>query len=188
MTDNAFTPAQGIPSNLVAGDLWTWRLDEFAALYPSAVYSLAYSIAPKSGGAPTSAPAVADADGWVVSILPAVTTALAPTAYAWTLIATRTSDGARVSIRCGDFTVSPDPSQSNDTRSQAQRLLDAVNAVLEGRATKDVEAYSIEGRSLTRTPFEILRNTRVRLMREVQAEQAAAKGKGTGPRYRKVRF
>ncbi len=188
MTGNAFTPAQGVPAELVAGDLWAWRLDDLAASYPGSDYALAYSLAPRSGGAPTTAPAVWDADGWGVSILPTVTTGLTAGPYVWTLFATRTSDGARLSICAGCLTVAPDPAQSHDTRTQAQKLLDAINAVLEGRATKDVEAYSIEGRSLTRTPFEVLRNTRARLMREVEAEQAAAAGQSYGPRYRKVRL
>lgn len=188
MTDNAFTPGQGIPTRLVAGDLWTWRADGFAAAYPSAAFSLSYTLAPKIGGTATQAPATADPDGWVVSVVPSVTAALAAGTYAWTLFATRTSDGARQTVCAGVLEVAPDPAQAADTRSTAQKLLDAVNAVLEGRITKDVESYTIEGRSLTRVPLEVLRGTRARLMREVQAEQAAARGRHPGMRVKKMRF
>ncbi|AVO37384.2 hypothetical protein [Pukyongiella litopenaei] len=40
-----------------------------------------------------------------------------------------------------------------DARRHEQRVLDAVEAVIEGRATKDQESYTINGRTLTRTPI-----------------------------------
>lgn len=44
-----------------------------------------------------------------------------------------------------------DDGVGTDVRTQAQRGLDAINAVIEGRASKDQENYSINGRSLSRT-------------------------------------
>lgn len=188
MADNAFTIGQGIPSALVAGDLWEWRLDGMSAAYPYPDFSLFYAIAPQGGGTATTAAAVADADGWIVSVSPAVTAPLAPGRYAWTLFSVRTSDSARRTVCAGVLEVKPDPATAADTRSKARRLLDAIDSVLEGRITKDVESYSIEGRALTRIPFEALRNTRARLLREVQAEEAAAAGHRPGPRYQRMGF
>lgn len=188
MSDNAFTPGQGVPSRLVAGDLWAWRVDGMTAAYPSDAFTLSYSLAPKAGGTPTTAAAQADADGWAVTVAPATTAALAAGSYGWTLFAMRISDGARQTVCAGVLEVAPDPAQGGDTRTQARKLLDAINAVLEGRITKDVESYSIEGRSLTRVPLEVLRTTRARLMREVQAEERLAAGRRPGPRYQRLRF
>lgn len=187
MTDNAFTLGQGIPCALVAGDLWAWRDDALADPYPAATYSLTYSIAPQSGGTATTATATLDADGWLVSIAAATTAPLAAGAYAWTLFATRISDGARLSIHAGVLEVKPDPSTAADARSQAKKHLDAINAVLDNRITKDVENYAIEGRALTRTPLEILHKLRARYLAEVQGEDRAASGKGPG-RFRKLRY
>jgi len=188
MSDNAFTPGQGVPSRLVAGDLWQWRADGLATAYPADTFGLSYVLAPKAGGTPTTAPAVADANGWGVTVAAATTATLAAGTYAWTLFATRTSDGARQTVCAGALEVAPDPAGAGDTRTAARKMLDAINAVLEGRITKNVESYSIEGRSLTRVPFEVLRNTRARLMREVQAEDALARGRRPGPRYQRMRF
>jgi hypothetical protein len=187
MIDNAFTPTQGVPARLIAGDLWTWRADGLVAAYPDPVYSLSYSLAPRSGGAPVMVPATADAGGWLISVVPATTSAVSAGTYSWSLFATRLSDAARLAICTGTVEVAPDPT-ATATASNARKQLAAIDAVLEGRITKDVESYSIEGRALTRIPFMELRIMRARLVAEVAAEDRAAAGKGTGPRYRKLRF
>lgn len=174
---NAFTPAQGIPERLVAGDFWTWRADGFAAAYPDPDYRLEYQIQPRQGGTATTIAATSDATGWRVDVAGAVTAALAPGDYTWALAAVRVSDTARATLCTGALDVAPDPTSGADGRSCARRLLAAIEATLEGRATKDVESYTIEGRALTRTPFEQLRATRARLLREVAAEDRAAQGR-----------
>ncbi|AKU43294.1 hypothetical protein RCCRONUS_5 [Rhodobacter phage RcCronus] len=185
---NAFTLGQGVPAQLVAGDAWAWRADGLAVAYPSPEYVLTYHLAPQGGGAPIGAAAAADATGLVVGVPAATTAGAAPGPWRWTLTALRLADNARATIAAGAFRVWPDLTTGGDTRSQARRLLDAINAVLEKRITKDVENYSIEGRALTRTPLEVLRSTRARLMREVAAEDAAAAGRPGGLHHRKVRF
>lgn len=187
MTD-AFTPGQGVPAQLVAGDAWAWRADGFATVYPSPDYALTYHLTPASGGAPIPAAVAPDAAGMAVSVPAATTAGAAPGPWRWTLTVRRAADAARVTIAAGQFQVWPDLTTGGDTRSQARRLLDAINAVLEKRISADVENYSIEGRALTRTPLEVLRVTRARLMREVAAEDAAAAGRPGGLRHRKVRF
>ena len=188
MTENAFTAGQGVPVRLVAGDFWTWRADGMAEAYPSDAYSLAYSFAPKAGGTSISTPATADADGWLVTVAGATTTSLAAGPYAWALIATRLSDSATATVVCGVVQIAAAATTGGDTRTTARRHLDAINAVLDGRITKDVESYSIEGRALTRVPLEILTTLRAKYMSEVQAEERLAAGKSSGPRVRKVAF
>lgn len=181
--NNAFNPGQGVPDTLTAGDAWAWKADGFAAVYPAPDYSLAYHLAPRHGGGAIVVPAVPVADGFLVTVAAAATSAAAPGPWAWSLKVTRAADGASVTVATGAVEIRPDAATGADTRTQARRFLDAINAVLEGRATKDVEAYTIEGRSLTRVPFMELRVTRARLLREVAAEE----GRG-GLRYSKVRF
>jgi hypothetical protein len=70
-----------------------------------------------------------------------------------------------------------------DTRSHARKVLAAIEAVIERRATKDQEEYTIDGRSLKRTPVAHLLVLRYRYKREVEQEEQAdrlAKGRGTG--------
>jgi hypothetical protein len=183
---NAFNPGQGVPGSLIAGDAWAWRADGLAAVYPAPAYSLAYHLAPRAGGPALVAPATPDADGFLVSVAATATAALVAGPWVWALRVTRASDAAAVTEATGCVEICPNPSSGADTRSQARRLLDAINAVLERRAGKDVDAYTIEGRSLTRIPFAELRATRARLLREVAAEDGG--GPGGGLRHRKVRF
>lgn len=184
--ENAFNPGQGVPGSLAAGDAWSWRADGFAGVYPSPEYALAYHLAPQSGGAPIVAPAIADADGYLVSCLPAVTVEAAPGSWVWSLRVTRASDGAAITVASGAIQIRDNPARGMDRRSPSRKLLDAVESVLSGRITKDVESYSIEGRALTRIPFLELRNLRAKLLREVAAEDG--RGGAGGMRYRKTRM
>ena len=79
---------------------------------------------------------------------------------------------------------------ATDTRSHARKVLDAIEAVLENRATKDQESYTIKDRSLTRMSVEDLMMFRDRYKAEVAREDRAeriAQGLGTSAKI-KVRF
>ena len=57
----------------------------------------------------------------------------------------------------GTFEVIADrDNATTDPRSDNKIILDAITAVIKGRATKDQESYSINGRSLSRTPLKDL--------------------------------
>lgn len=185
---NAFNPGQGVPASVVAGDAWAWRVDGLVAVYPSPEFSLAYHLAPRTGGAAVVLPVQPDAEGLRVFVMGDATAALAPGSWVWSLKVSRASDGAQITAATGCFEVKASPAAGADQRSQSRRLLDAINAILEGRVVKDVESYSIEGRSLTRIPFAELRTFRARLMREVAAEGCGPSGPGGLMRHRKMRF
>lgn len=178
MTDNAFTPQQGVPTRLSAGDLWTWRADGFADVYPDPSYALTFHIQPRSGGTPIVAAAAADTDGWLVTVPSATTINATPGEHTWALVATRQSDGAVVTICTGALEVTASATSNVDTRSTAEKHLAAINAVLDGRITKDVESYTIEGRALTRVPMADLYKLRGKYQAEVNAERRARSGKG----------
>lgn len=182
----AFAPGQGVPAQLIAGDLWAWRVDSFLEIYPSPDFALSYHLAPATGAAPVVVSVSPDSSGLIATLAAASTASLPPGLWRWALFAVRAADSARTTVCTGTVDLLPDPAGSADTRSHARRMLDAINDKLSGRITKDVEAYTIEGRSLTRTPFEVLTKWRAKLMREVAAEEARASGKSLGPRYRKV--
>lgn len=58
-----------------------------------------------------------------------------------------------------------------DLRSHAEKTLEKVEAVLEGRATTDQLSYSLNGRSLSRIPISELREWRQHLRSEVLMEK-----------------
>jgi len=64
---------------------------------------------------------------------------------------------------------------SSDVRTHAKKVLDAIEAVLESRATKEQESISIAGRSLVRMSLEELIKARNNYRWEVQNEIKAEK-------------
>jgi hypothetical protein len=97
--------------------------------------------------------------------------------------------GVRQSLGSGELTVKDNPAtaaQGYDGRSHARKVLGAIEAVLEGRATKDQEEYTIEGRSLKRTPIKDLLVLRDTYRTEVRTEDAAAAVAAGLPNPRRV--
>jgi hypothetical protein len=76
----------------------------------------------------------------------------------------------------------------HDARGHAQRTLSAIEAVLEGRASKDQQSYTINGRSLLRTTIADLLLLRSTYRKEVQAERAGGRGRRLVGRQVRVRF
>jgi len=174
------TPAP--PAALYAGDAWAWTLPADPAYPAAAGVALRYALAPIAGGAPILIAGALAGDGFAFAAASAATAAHTPGAYRWRLIV---DDGAgRRVLGEGSFEVRPDPEASTaDTRSHARRTLDAIEATIEGRASKDADAFTIEGRSITRTPLEILMKLREHYRRIVRREE------GRGPvTFRRVRF
>jgi hypothetical protein len=65
-------------------------------------------------------------------------------------------------------------SGDTDTRTHARKVLDAIEAVIEGRATKDQYEYQIQGRMLRLTPLPDLIKFRQLYKAEMQREIQAA--------------
>jgi hypothetical protein len=63
-----------------------------------------------------------------------------------------------------------------DGSTHAQRTLAAIEAVLEKRATRDQEKYSINNRELSRTPISDLLLLRDRYKTQVRMELKAKRG------------
>lgn len=175
---NAFDSVRdGEPRDLVAGDLWTWTRDDLAADYPPASYTLKYE-AVQRAATPATISITAIASGGSFLVEESATGTHTPGDYDWAALIERQSDGARLRVDSGLWTVHANPTAGVDPRSYQERLLAAVEAVLEGKAAKDVASYSIEGRSLTKIPIPELLELRNRLRREVAAEARRQAGGG----------
>ena len=98
----------------------------------------------------------------------------------------------RHTVYSGRITVTPDltalSGTTYDGRTHAQRVIDAIEAVIEGRATKDQEEMWIDRNRLVRTPFETLMKIRDRYRQELAAQvnlERRRQGRGNG---RSVKF
>lgn len=104
------------------------------------------------------------------------TASWAPGAYWWALRVTRGGDVLQADD--GHFDVLPDIAQAGggfDGRGHAERVLAAIEAVIENRATLDQERYTINNRELWRTPMADLLLLRDRYRAEVLRKKQAGK-------------
>lgn len=165
-----------IPSRLTAGDSWSWDMPEAWAAYPPPDFALRVVLTPEAGGTPFAMGAAVDTGvTFRLKATPAQTAALVAGRYAWASIAEDDATGERFTIARGLVEILADPATATgDTRTPAARILVAIDATLEGRATKDAESYSIEGRSLSRTPVADLLRLKAHYAQIVAAERGHA--------------
>lgn len=91
-------------------------------------------------------------------------------------------DGDRFTVATGWVTVSPDPQNVlGDQRTHDERMLAAIEALLEGRSVDGLESYSIAGRSLQKVPMRELMQYRA-----IYAERVRRVQRGSGG-YENVR-
>lgn len=180
------------PQTLIAGDRVTWKRTDLGSDYAPASYSLTYKARLENGGSTViSITASESGDDYIVEVGASTSAAWTVGVYHWQAYITRTSDSERITIDSGTFEVKADrATATTDPRTHAKITLDAVEAVIEGRASKDQAAYSIGGRSLSRTPLADLLVLRSTYKAEVQREERAdriANGLGHSGNI-KVRF
>lgn len=66
-----------------------------------------------------------------------------------------------------------------DGRDHVQKVIDAIEAVIEGRASIDQESYAINNRQLKRTPIADLIKLRDRYKEELRRQEASKKSGGS---------
>ena len=191
--DRANYPTQE-PETLVVGDRWVWRRPDLVPDYPTADYSLTYEFHHDDGGGGAhqfTITATETADDYIVEVPSATTATYNSLQYKWYAFITRTSDSERVTVDNGMTFIVDDYANTNaDQRTHTKKVLDAIEAVIEGRATRKEASYSIAGRSLSLTPITELLQLRDRYRAEYFNEIAKARvqnGKPTG-RTIKVKF
>lgn len=166
------------PTTVYAGDTieWTKALGD----YPATECTLSYSLVRE--GASISITASASGSEYAISVPAATSAAWQPGEYQWTSYVT--SGATRKVIETGSLIIRANPAAGGyDTRSYVKRVLDAIEAMLEGRATSDVTSYSIGGRSVSKASVAELLAWRSQYRREYEREQAAARlerGLGSG--------
>jgi hypothetical protein len=169
---------QGL-SKLIAGDSLDFTTS--VADYPAtAGWTLKYRLIPRFTS-PVQAPITLTATTYETSSYrveagPSETDGWAPGVYSWASWVEKV--GSRVTIeQGGELTVAPDPgaaTQGTDVRSSAQQALDAVTAMLSGKASSGVAAYRIAGRELRSYELTELIKLQSSLRADVQRERRAA--------------
>ena len=130
------------------------------------------------GPASIDIPGEASGDSFIFSADAATTEAWSPGEY-WFVIRVY-QDSEVVEVRKGQTSVAPDMANvpdGYDGRTYAERVLDAINAVIEKRASVDQQSYRINDRELNRTPIADLLKLRDQFRSEVNRERDRRLGK-----------
>ena len=174
------------PAQLTIGDRWLWKRTDLGSDYPPASYSLKYVLRRHDSGAEIEITASESGSDYLVEVASATTAGYAAGRYSRTAYIIRTSDIERVVVGTDSVElIANRDAVATDPRTHARKVLDAIEAVIENRATVDQEEYSIAGRSLKRTPVADLLVLRDRYRAEALAEERAEKiknGLGGGGR------
>lgn len=176
---------ENVPAELIAGDTWQWTRE--LSEYPAGTWTITYYFENKDQVFNAAASAVGTIHS--VTIAAATTLGYKPGRYRWR--ARAESGGVKKTVESGWLEVQVDPAAAGtkDVRTQARRTLDAVEATLEGRASSDQLAMTLNGRSISRTPLRELREWRDQLRAEVRIEEQgsnAGLGRNIGVRFNRV--
>lgn len=162
------------PKTIVAGDSKTWLkiLPDYKA---SEDWVLHYALFNGSGA--YNFAAVAEGEDHRVDLLASITSTWTPGRYDWTAYVTRGAEEREV-VDGGQFIIGADPSsgQPYDGRTHARKMLDALEAVIEKRATGsdlDLIRGTYGERAVERDPEKLI-VWRNQYMREVESQEAAA--------------
>lgn len=119
----------------------------------------------------------------------AVTAGYAPGQYA---VSVRATDGTDVfEIEAGTLDIVADiaaQAAGHDPRGHAERVLSAIEAVIEGRATKDQNSYKINNRELVRTTIAELLELRKTYRHEVARLKNGGRNKRLLRRQVRVKY
>jgi hypothetical protein len=159
-----------IPSELQVGDTWQWT--EGFALYPaSAGWSLSISLY-RYGQPVIQVNASVSGDDFSISVSAATTAGKAAGQWQWTAYVTKGAD--RFTVGTGTVTLKPDlaaATESTDLRTENEKILDALIATQQRRATKEQESIQIGGRSIRYLPPDELEKMIGIYTYKVRAEQ-----------------
>lgn len=192
MTD-IFDPANAPstePVRFVAGDLVMWRrTDDLTVQYLGGTHTLTYAFRPAAGGSTViTIEADDEGDEWHAQLTAAHTAVMSVGRWYWSAYITRNSDNARVQIDDGQVTVDAnrvvDPS---DTRSHARKVLDSIEAAIEGRAGDTVQSYTIGGRQINKMSADELIKWRNYYLVQVEQENDAERLKNGLPAQNTIR-
>lgn len=156
------------PARLIAGDTAKWlrQLSDFPA---SVGWVLTYRLV--NAGHAYSFSGSASGDDHLINVAAATTAAWVAGDYSWR--AQVALAGEVYTVASGQIVIEPAFSAAIDARSTARQTLDAVEAMLQGRASSGVAEYQIAGRQLRHIPIPELLTLRDRLRMDVAREDAA---------------
>lgn len=174
------------PRTFIQGETVRWR-KEFDCYASSGGYSIIYYLRGQSGGIDIGG---ADDDGgFIFTITSSQSANLATGNYSYQAFAIKNADKFLVSegtlqIKAGLSTIAQNA--AFDNRTQAEKDLAAVREMISGKASKDVQRYTINNRQLDKIPIPDLIALETRLVERVRQEKRAARLKKGGKFFKTI--
>jgi len=144
------------PLTLVAGDTVRWDREDLSN-YPASIWTLKYYFVKTNEQIVITASA--NGDYFRVVVAASVTANYPAGIYKWNAYVSKGTE--RYKVDEGTLEIKADYAAQTtgyDDRSHIKKTLDAIEAVIEGRATQDHLSYSIAGRSIAKiSPEELIR-------------------------------
>lgn len=175
------------PATLRVGDTWKWTKD-LPDFLPADTWALKYALTLQTTTSALIQITTTDnGDGThLASVVKTTTNGYTAGAYSWHSFVTKGSD--RHTIEQGQITLLRDlDAGAVDDRSHVKATLDAIQATLLGKASRDQITYSLGGVSLSRmTPVDLheWESIYLRKYRDELANEAGARGQSTGNRVK----
>jgi hypothetical protein len=180
------------PEKITAGDYVQWKRTASGFSIPtgdvpkaSDGWVLTYALV-SSGKSISITAATHETDDFLVTLTASVTAAYTAGVYSWQAYLTKSSTSERYMVDSGELQVLPNfaaQTKGYDGRSYVKQVLDALEAKLLGRASKDQEAMVVGGEIIKMIPLTEIVRLRDQFKMAYENEQAAeriANGLGTG--------
>jgi hypothetical protein len=172
------------PTHIRAGDSVTWEREELDYSADNG-WSLRYAL---RGPSEIDIETVGNGSLHTVNLTSADTSAWVAGDYN-AVVYVQSDAGERVTLGSGMIKILPDlVAATGDQRSHVKITLDALQAMIERRATKIQEEYEVEGHRIKYMPLDMLVKLRDRYARMYDNEQVAAGLKPRSPRSVKFNF
>lgn len=148
------------PQAIVAGSRLAWKRPDITESYPTATFSLKYTL--QRWGSTSDyieIDAAKVSDEHVVTVDASVSAAYPSGEYAWQAVVVRDSDSAEVIEDEGVVTIYPAAGAADNTeRGWVYLALEAIRATIARTATTDQQSFVVAGRELSRrTPEELMK-------------------------------
>ena len=155
------------PSEIIAGD--TLKFKKSLSDYPAATWTLTYYLVKTS--IQITFAGTADGTDHLISVANTTTANWTAGIYKWESYISKT--GERYKIARGTIEIKPNLAAQTagyDARSHVKKVLDALDSLLEGKASRDVMNITIGGQSISKLTPDELRRWRNEYRSHYQAE------------------
>ena len=157
------------PLEITAGDKVSWPL-YLADYLPGAGWTLKYAL---RGPAVIDIDATPDGDSHLVDVAGTVSKDWAAGNYSWARYVQHT-DTTRVTLATGRLKINPDlvaAAAGFDGRSHAEKVLESIERVIEGRATRGDQELQFDGKKIIKMTVAELIQLRQQYRNEVGAQR-----------------